>query len=113
MKPNKAANPACFGPRQTVGDNRFDLVVLDLMLPGDDSIKLCRELRSPASENSNIPVIMLTAMSEDTDRIAGLEVGADDYVPKSFNPVLPQFAWIQAARRTRRRRRSKLARPYI
>jgi two-component system, OmpR family, response regulator len=72
--------------RRAVGEDRFDLVVLDLMLPGDDGLKLCRELRSPASGNPDIPVIMLTAMSEDTDRIAGLEVGADDYVPKPFNP---------------------------
>lgn len=72
--------------RRALESNRFDLVVLDLMLPGDDGLKLCRELRLPGSDNPSIPVIMLTAMSEDTDRIVGLEVGADDYLPKPFNP---------------------------
>jgi two-component system OmpR family response regulator len=62
--------------------NRFDLIVLDLMLPGDDGLALCRELR----RNSQIPIIMLTARGEDVDRIVGLEVGADDYLPKPFNP---------------------------
>ncbi len=61
---------------------RFDLVVLDLMLPGEDGLSLCRRLRA----GSNLPVIMLTAMGEETDRIVGLEVGADDYLPKPFNP---------------------------
>ena len=61
---------------------RPDLVVLDLMLPGDDGFKLCRELRA----RSDVPVIMLTARGEETDRIVGLELGADDYVPKPFNP---------------------------
>jgi two-component system OmpR family response regulator len=72
--------------RRALKTTRFDLVVLDLMLPGDDGLKLCRELRSAASGSPDIPIIMLTAMSEDTDCIVGLEVGADDYVPKPFNP---------------------------
>ncbi|HET7569320.1 MAG TPA: response regulator [Gammaproteobacteria bacterium] len=59
-----------------------DLVVLDLMLPGEDGLSLCRDLRS----RSNIPVIMLTARGEEVDRILGLEMGADDYLPKPFNP---------------------------
>ena len=59
----------------------FDLVVLDLMLPGDDGLTLCRMLRA----KSDIPVIMLTARGEETDRIVGLEMGADDYVPKPFS----------------------------
>jgi two-component system OmpR family response regulator len=59
-----------------------DLIVLDLMLPGTNGLDLCRELR----RTSTIPVIMLTAKGEDTDRIVGLEVGADDYLPKPFNP---------------------------
>ncbi len=59
-----------------------DLVVLDLMLPGEDGLSLCRRLRA----KSSLPVIMLTAMGEDTDRIVGLEMGADDYLPKPFNP---------------------------
>jgi len=60
----------------------IDLVVLDLMLPGEDGLSLCRKLRATTS----LPVIMLTAMGEDTDRIVGLEMGADDYLPKPFNP---------------------------
>ncbi len=63
-------------------DRRIDLVVLDLMLPGDDGLTLCRELRG----KSDLPVIMLTAMGEEIDRIVGLEVGADDYLAKPFNP---------------------------
>lgn len=60
----------------------FDLVLLDIMMPGEDGLSLCRHLR----ETSRIPVILLTAMGEETDRIIGLEVGADDYVSKPFNP---------------------------
>ena len=59
-----------------------DLVVLDIMMPGEDGLQLCRHLR----ETTRIPVILLTAMAEETDRIVGLEVGADDYVTKPFNP---------------------------
>ncbi len=59
-----------------------DLIVLDLMLPGEDGLSICRRLRA----SSRIPVIMLTARGEDVDRIVGLEVGADDYMPKPFNP---------------------------
>jgi two-component system phosphate regulon response regulator OmpR len=61
----------------------FDLIVLDLMLPGEDGLAICRRLR--AAEN-NIPIIMLTAKGDDVDRIVGLEMGADDYLPKPFNP---------------------------
>jgi len=61
---------------------RADLVVLDLMLPGDDGLTLCRNLRA----RSAMPVIMLTARGEETDRIVGLEMGADDYLAKPFNP---------------------------
>ena len=68
--------------RKALEEWRIDLVVLDLMLPGEDGLVLCRRLRA----ESNIPVIMLTAMGEDIDRIVGLEIGADDYVPKPFNP---------------------------
>ncbi len=70
------------GLRAALDSGRFDLVVLDLMLPGEDGLTLCRELRA----RSNLPVIMLTARGEETDRIVGLEMGADDYVPKPFNP---------------------------
>jgi len=59
-----------------------DLIILDLMLPGDDGISLCRALRA----RSDVPIIMLTARGGDADRIVGLELGADDYVPKPFNP---------------------------
>lgn len=59
-----------------------DLIVLDLMLPGKNGLEICRELR----RTSSIPIIMLTAKGDDTDRIIGLEVGADDYLPKPFNP---------------------------
>ncbi len=68
--------------RRELADWAFDLVILDLMLPGEDGLSLCRRLRV----DSNIPVIMLTAMGEETDRIIGLEMGADDYVAKPFNP---------------------------
>ncbi len=61
---------------------KVDLIVLDLMLPGDDGLTLCRKLRSDA----DTPVIMLTARGEETDRIVGLEMGADDYLAKPFNP---------------------------
>ena len=59
-----------------------DLVILDLMLPGLDGLEVCRRLRA----QSQIPVLMLTARGDDTDRIVGLEMGADDYLPKPFNP---------------------------
>ncbi|MBI1393719.1 MAG: response regulator [Alphaproteobacteria bacterium] len=61
---------------------RIDLVVLDIMMPGEDGLTFCRRLRGA----SNIPVIMLTALGEDVDRIVGLELGADDYLAKPFNP---------------------------
>ncbi|NEQ99950.1 MAG: response regulator [Cyanothece sp. SIO2G6] len=80
----------------------YDLVVLDLMLPGEDGLSLCRQLRS----TSTIPIVMLTAVGEDVDRIIGLEMGADDYITKPFNPrelvarikaVLRRNAYAQAA----------------
>ncbi len=61
---------------------RPDAVVLDLMLPGMDGLEVCRRLRA----ESAVPVLMLTARGEETDRIVGLELGADDYLPKPFNP---------------------------
>lgn len=63
-------------------DGRFDLIVLDLNLPGEDGLSICRRLR----QTTTIPIIMLTARSEDVDRIIGLEMGADDYLGKPFNP---------------------------
>ena len=61
----------------------IDLVVLDVMLPGRSGLDLCRELRA---RDASIPIIMLTAINDTTDRIVGLEMGADDYVPKPFDP---------------------------
>lgn len=68
--------------RRALGEWKIDLVVLDLMLPGEGGINLCRDLR----EHSDLPVIMLTALGEETDRVVGLEVGADDYLAKPFSP---------------------------
>ena len=65
-----------------LSQNRVDLIVLDLMLPGEDGLSLCRRLRC----ESATPIIILTAKGEDLDRILGLEMGADDYLPKPFNP---------------------------
>jgi two-component system, OmpR family, phosphate regulon response regulator OmpR len=62
---------------------RYDLVVLDLMLPGEDGLAICRRLRA---QDSAPAIIMLTAKGDDVDRIVGLEMGADDYLPKPFNP---------------------------
>jgi two-component system phosphate regulon response regulator OmpR len=62
---------------------RFDLLVLDLMLPGEDGLSICRRLRG-ASDST--PIIMLTARGDEVDRFVGLELGADDYLPKPFNP---------------------------
>lgn len=61
----------------------FDLLVLDLMLPGEDGLAICRRLRA---NNVSTPIIMLTARGDEVDRIIGLEMGADDYLPKPFNP---------------------------
>jgi two-component system OmpR family response regulator len=65
-----------------LADHRIDLMVLDVMLPGEDGLSLCRKIRA----SSNLPIIMLTARGEDVDRILGLEMGADDYLAKPFNP---------------------------
>ncbi|NMP16993.1 MULTISPECIES: two-component system response regulator OmpR [unclassified Thalassotalea] len=61
----------------------FHLIVLDLMLPGEDGLSICRRLRQ---DDNEIPIIMLTAKGDEVDRIIGLELGADDYMPKPFNP---------------------------
>jgi two-component system, OmpR family, response regulator len=70
--------------RAILDTNAVDLIVLDLMMPGDDGLVLSRNLR--ASKHKAIPVIMLTARDDATDRIIGLEMGADDYVTKPFSP---------------------------
>lgn len=67
---------------RVMAGGRFDLIVLDLMMPGEDGLSICRRLRN----DSNIPIVMLTALGEEADRIVGLEIGADDYLPKPFNP---------------------------
>lgn len=61
---------------------RFDLIVLDIMMPGEDGLSLCRRLRA----GSKVPIVLLTALSGETDRVVGLELGADDYICKPFNP---------------------------
>jgi DNA-binding response OmpR family regulator len=75
------------GPRGLVAlhKSRPDLVLLDLMLPGMDGLEVCRKIRATA-EWASLPVIMLTAKGEDVDKVVGLEVGADDYLAKPFNP---------------------------
>jgi two-component system, OmpR family, phosphate regulon response regulator OmpR len=71
------------GMDKMMSRERFDLLVLDLMLPGEDGLSVCRRLRGG---KSSVPIIMLTAKGEEVDRIVGLEMGADDYLPKPFNP---------------------------
>ena len=68
--------------RERLATNQFDLIVLDIMMPGEDGLSLCRWVRA----NAEIPVILLTALAEETDRIIGLEMGSDDYLCKPFNP---------------------------
>ncbi len=67
--------------REAMAHGSFDLVILDLMLPGEDGLSLCRHLRA----TTTLPIIMLTAMGSETDRVVGLEMGADDYVAKPFS----------------------------
>jgi two-component system OmpR family response regulator len=68
--------------RRSLGANAIDLLILDIMMPGEDGLSLCRHVR----EKGDMPIILLTARSEETDRIVGLEMGADDYVVKPFSP---------------------------
>jgi two-component system, OmpR family, response regulator len=67
---------------RAMASHRVDLLILDVMLPGEDGLSLCRKVRA----ESQVPIIMLTARGEDVDRILGLEMGADDYLAKPFNP---------------------------
>jgi two-component system, OmpR family, phosphate regulon response regulator OmpR len=68
---------------RAIAREHYDLLVLDLMMPGEDGLAICRRLRG---NKSDIAIIMLTAKGDDMDRIVGLELGADDYLPKPFNP---------------------------
>jgi two-component system OmpR family response regulator len=68
--------------RRLLERSAIDLVVLDIMMPGEDGLSLCKHLRS----STDLPIILLTALAEDTERIVGLEMGADDYLTKPFNP---------------------------
>jgi two-component system OmpR family response regulator len=78
--------------RKILADAKIDLIVLDVMMPGETGLQICAQLRAqgipgPSGAGaSRTPIIMLTAAGEDTDRIVGLEMGADDYLPKPFNP---------------------------
>ena len=67
---------------EAAASGTFDAVVLDIMLPDLDGLEVCRRIR----ERGDVPILMLTARGEDTDRIVGLELGADDYLAKPFNP---------------------------
>ncbi|WP_205065091.1 response regulator [Pantoea coffeiphila] len=84
IKSGYAATGAANGRemRSVLGNRHIDLVVLDIMMPGDDGLTLCRQLRSDPQKN--MPILMLTARGEDADRILGLEMGADDYLVKPF-----------------------------
>lgn len=76
-----AADAAMLG--KILARDTVDIVILDLMLPGEDGLAICRRLRGTGE---TVPIIMLTAKGDDVDRILGLEMGADDYLPKPFNP---------------------------
>jgi two-component system OmpR family response regulator len=80
MRVSQAADAAA--ARTSLAKNAIDLIVLDIMMPGEDGLSLCRHVR----EAYDTPVILLTAMADETDRIVGLEIGADDYLAKPFNP---------------------------
>lgn len=67
---------------RALAERRYDLIVLDVMMPGEDGLSICRRLRV----GGDTPILMLTALGEETDRIVGLELGADDYLAKPFNP---------------------------
>ncbi len=81
FRARSVANAAAM--RRALAEHHVDLIVLDLMLPDGDGLSLCRRLRA---EGMQTPLIMLTAKGDDVDRIVGLEIGADDYLPKPFNP---------------------------
>lgn len=68
---------------QALVKHRVDIMILDVMMPGEDGLSVCKRLRA---KGINVPIILLTAKGEDVDKILGLEMGADDYLPKPFNP---------------------------
>src|SRR6188768_4445535 len=74
---------SCRELREKLATQQIDLIVLDVMLPDGSGLDMCRDLRA---NRSNVPIILLTALKEDVDRIIGLEIGADDYLGKPFNP---------------------------
>ena len=80
MRVTKAGNAVEMDAKLSTG--RYDLIVLDVMMPGEDGLSICRRL----SSEGKLPILMLTALDEEMDRIVGLEIGADDYLPKPFNP---------------------------
>ncbi len=80
MRASSARDAAEMDAKLAAG--HFDLIVLDVMMPGEDGLSVCRRL----SAEGKVPILMLTALGEETDRIVGLELGADDYLPKPFNP---------------------------
>ena len=92
------AVPDGAGMDKQLARERYDLVVLDLMLPGEDGLAICRRLRA---QSTGPALVMLTAKGDDVDRIVGLEMGADDYLPKPFNPR-ELVARIHAVLRRRR-----------
>ena len=92
--------------RKTLQDGRIDLILLDLMLPGEDGLSLCRAIR----EHSTVPIIMITAKGEEVDRVIGLELGADDYLPKPFGSR-ELVARIKAVLRRARMERNPKERP--
>lgn len=94
--------------RVRLASGNYDALLLDVMLPDGDGFDLCREVRA----GSDIPILMLTARGEDTDRIVGLELGADDYLPKPFNPreLLARLRAILRRRKTPHSARSRMLR---
>ena len=100
-----AAN--CRELHDRLASHHVDLIVLDVMLPDGSGLEACRDLRA---QRSNVPIILLTALKEDVDRIIGLEIGADDYLGKPFNPR-ELIARVRAVLRRRAKARRRRARP--
>ena len=95
---------SCRELREKLSTNHIDLIVLDVMLPDGSGLEVCRDLRA---QRSSVPIILLTALKEDVDRIIGLEIGADDYLGKPFNPR----ELIARVRAVLRRRAEALSQP--